>query len=315
MAVKAYNKPEELWDELGLKDEEPWYEFKKRLLQNTSKPMIYDREGRKMLNVFVSRGFKHWLTENGKLSKKKWVEILNYFTPIVHKEKNKYATEASDDDPNEGFTLSNIAFTLDCPAFLGPAGDEDCKKLLSEKGKPGEHCYRFSSQKGNFVMHLLGDDRAVNAYKIYPEESKHKLYLAFKGIREDFKTLAELEKKMPEWKAKFGVPFITKTADEFATLDPNETNLLNWLTTHSARELYPKIIDQLSLKMDLEESLEGLKALKEDATFQASITNEIKDKLENAFKEDDDEKSTGKTKTATKIVKKKVVKKKEKVLL
>lgn len=311
----TFNTPGELWDALALKEGEPWVDFKKRLLQNNGKGLVYEYEGRKMLNSIPSRGFKHWLFVEGKLSKARWDTILNYFTPIVHKEKSKYASEASDDDnPNDGFTLLNISNTLECPAFLGDASDENCKKLVSGLPSPGEHVYRFSSQKGNFVMHLKGNDQQVNAYKIYPEDSKKKLFLAFNKVREDFKTLAELESSLPQWKEKFGIPFIAKSTDEYAYLDQGEKQLLDWLEKHKAKHLYPKIILELKYKNQLSEDLEGFKLLRKDPTFH--LTAEEKASIDNAFNEEEDEgENKPKTGGKAKAVTKKPQKRKEKVLV
>jgi len=306
--------PDELWKELmDTQEEEPWSTFKTRLLQNGNKSIVYEREGRKMLNVYACRGFKRMLTENGKVTKKRWIQILTYFTPIVHKEKSKYQIDSSEEDVTEGFTLLHIAATLDLPAFLGPATDEHCKKYLSERTIPGEHCYRFSSTPGQFVIHLVEEDRSVNAYKIYNIPATHKLYLAFKNIKEEFKTLADLEHNFPEWKTKWHLPFVEKKEDEFETLDDKEKELLEWVKKIELAPLYAIIMKNLSTKMDYEESLEGFMKLKEDASFQASLDNATKEKLENAFKEDKVEKEKSSVKTGkTKVVKKKVVKKKEK---
>jgi len=269
--------PEELWKELmDTQEEEPWNDFKTRLLQDGNKSIVYQGEGRKILNVNACRGFKRMLTErNGKVTKKRWIQILTYFTPIVHKEKNKYETDSSEDVP-EGFTLLHIAATLDLPAFLGPATDEDCNKYLSERTTPGEHCYRFSSTPGQFVIHLVGEDRSANAYKIYNIPETHKLYLVFKNIKKEFKTLAELELNFPEWKTNWKIPFIEKK-EHFETLDDKEKELLEWVKKRDLIPLYATIMKKLSTKIDCEESFDGLVKLKEDPSLKASLDNAIKE--------------------------------------
>jgi len=276
--VKSYT-PEQLWDELGFKEKESWIEFKKRLLQDPTKPIFYEMKERKMLNIYASRGFKRMLTENGDVTKKRFIQILNYFSPIVE-----------DKDMNEGFTLTNIANTLELPAFLGPASDDACKKYLKDK-PVGDHCYRFSSSPGQFVLHVMEKEKEVSAYKMVNLDSKHGLTIGSKS--KEFKTLAELEQNLPEWKNDFKIPFIAKVQDPFETLDEKEKDLLEWCKQNGIQSIYSYIIQQLSLKLDWEESLNGFANLREDPNFRASIDHSIKEKIDNAAKKEQEIRKKG----------------------
>jgi len=305
--AKTYT-PEQLWDELGLKEKESWIDFKKRLLQDGTKPIVYEMKERKMLNIYVSRGFKKMLTENGDVTKKRFIQILKYFSPIVHKEKEKYASDnidSKEQDMNEGFTLTDIVRTLELPAFLGPASDDACKKYLQDK-PAGDHCYRFSSSPGQFVLHVMGNEKKVLSYKMLDLHSSHKLVLHIKNGKKEFKTLAELEQNLPEWKNDFEIPFIAKVQDPFETLDEKEKDLLEWCKQNGIQSIYSNIIQRLSLKLDWEESLNGFANLREDPNFQSSIDHSIKEKIDNAVEKEQEnqEKKPGISKHKVEVKKK-----------
>lgn len=250
--------PDKIWEKLFASSPQiEWIHFRARIDYLPRKSLVFSFPGKEYyclnLKPTLARGFKKWMTEKDSSSnvlivkRERFTFLLSYFEPIIH----EIGSYNNPENVDLGFTLENIAQTLNLPAFIAKDDSEQIATDLSgQELVPGNHRYRLSRDVGCFVLEYVNEKKAIESYKIHRKTQPIGLSFQFKGIEKRFKTLAEFEEKMIEWKDLFGlISFEPVKLHLPETLDEDEESLLRWLKKIIGNEdlvnqLYNKIVYQ-----------------------------------------------------------------------